>query len=47
MIKHIMLGGRWIIQEGRCLTIDEEKLGMEYTAILRSVLADRLDGNSH
>ena len=51
MIKHVMLGGRWIIQEGRCLTIDEEKLEREYTAILRSVLAEKLvnrpDGNSH
>jgi 5-methylthioadenosine/S-adenosylhomocysteine deaminase len=42
MIKHVMLGGRWIIQEGRCLTIDETALEMDYADILQSVLSDKL-----
>ncbi len=42
MIKHVMLGGQWIIREGRCLTIDEETLEMEYAAILHSVFAEKL-----
>jgi hypothetical protein len=34
LIRHVMIGGRWIIYDGRVLTIDEPVLITRYPALI-------------
>ncbi|MGH0052913.1 MAG: hypothetical protein ACQ5SW_05955, partial [Sphaerochaetaceae bacterium] len=42
MIEHVLLGGKWIIKNRTCLTLDESLVMKEYRAIMERVFSKTL-----